>query len=67
MPKKWKLMLVTWMIIYPLLNLLLWILGPYLPGLHPLLRTLILTVIIVPTLTLVLPKVHKLLHAWLRK
>jgi antibiotic biosynthesis monooxygenase (ABM) superfamily enzyme len=58
---------LTWMAIFPLVLVIETVFGPLVQPLHPLLRTLILTLIMVPTAVyLVVPNFLKL-HARLRK
>lgn len=68
-PKKWKMAIVVWLAIYPLITVMQWLLGPQLAKVTPLaLRTLILTAVVVPLMVYgVLPLVQKLLGGWLRK
>lgn len=66
-PAKWKMAIITWLCIYPSLNVLLFISGPYLEGFHPLLKTLILTVILVPVMVTLLPIMQKVFSGWLSK
>ncbi len=49
-----KQSLLTWIAIYPVITLLLWLLGPAIAGLPLMVRTLILTVILVPAMVAVL-------------
>jgi antibiotic biosynthesis monooxygenase (ABM) superfamily enzyme len=46
--------LLTWLAIYPVITLLLWLLGPSIAGLPLMVRTLILTVIMVPVMVFAL-------------
>lgn len=68
-PKKWKMAIVIWLAIYPLITLILAVLGKPLMQVNPLpLRTLIITLIAVPTMVFVLiPTLQKLLKNWLHK
>ncbi|MBI3519464.1 MAG: hypothetical protein HY062_08935 [Bacteroidetes bacterium] len=68
-PKKWKMAIVIWLAIYPLITLIFALLGKYLMQIEPLpLRTLIITLIAVPTMVFILiPALQKLLHKWLFK
>jgi len=66
-PIRWKLALLTWVGIYPLITLLLWILGPLLGGLPLPLVTLMLTVALVATMTfVVMPFLTRTFGTWLR-
>jgi antibiotic biosynthesis monooxygenase (ABM) superfamily enzyme len=66
-PKKWKLMLLTWLFIYPLINILFFLLFPLMKEWHQLLKTLTLTLILVPLMGAFLPKWHGLFKNWLQK
>ncbi|MBM3916111.1 MAG: hypothetical protein FJ349_00675 [Sphingomonadales bacterium] len=66
-PPKWKLMLLTWLFIYPLINILFFLLFPLLKEWHQLLKTLTLTLILVPLMGAFLPKWHALFRNWLHK
>lgn len=68
-PKKWKMAVVIWLAIYPLITLIFALFGKYLILIDPLpLRTLVITLIAVPTMVFILiPALQKLLHKWLVK
>jgi antibiotic biosynthesis monooxygenase (ABM) superfamily enzyme len=68
-PKKWKMAIVIWMAIYPLITSIFFFLGKYLIQINPLpLRTLIITLIAVPIMAFVLiPFLQKVFKNWLFK
>jgi antibiotic biosynthesis monooxygenase (ABM) superfamily enzyme len=68
-PKKWKMAIVIWLAIYPLITSIFVLLGKQLILIEPLpLRTLIITVIAVPIMVFILiPTLQKLLSNWLSK
>lgn len=68
-PKKWKMAVVIWLAIYPLITLIFALLGSKLILIEPLpLRTLLITVIAVPIMVFILiPTLQKLLNNWLTK
>jgi len=68
-PKKWKMAIVIWLAIYPLITTIFALLGKQLIQIEPLpLRTLIITIIAVPIMVFILiPTLQKLLHNWLSK
>ena len=66
-PKKWKMILLTWICIYPLINIIFFVLMPYMIEFHQLLKTLILTLILVPLLSFLLPLLQKKFSNWLYK
>lgn len=68
-PKKWKMAILIWLAIYPLITLIFALIGKQLIQIDPLtLRTLIITLIAVPIMVFILiPTLQKLLHNWLIK
>lgn len=68
-PKKWKIAIVIWLAIYPLITTIFALLGKQLILIEPLpLRALIITIIAVPIMVFILiPTLQKLLHNWLTK
>lgn len=66
-PKKWKLMLITWLFVYPVINILFATVFPLVKEQHQLVKTLVITLILVPILGICLPILHKKFDAWIRK
>lgn len=66
-PKKWKLMLLTWLFVYPVINILFVTIFPLIKDFHQLIKTLVLTLILVPLIGVFVPKLHKKFDAWIRK
>ena len=66
-PKKWKMMLITWLFVYPVINILFLTVFPFVKDAHQLVKTLVLTLILVPLLGFFVPKLHKKFDAWMRK
>lgn len=67
-PKKWKMALLIWFFIYPVITILFYLLSPIMSDWPPFLRTLLLTLILVPLMVFVaLPFIHKKFFAWIRK
>ena len=65
-PPRYKLALVTWIGVYPVITLLLAVLGPATATWPVPLRTLLLTAVMVPTLTwLVIPALTRIFRSWL--
>jgi len=68
-PKKWKMAVMIWLAIYPLITTVFAIFGKYLMMIEFLpLRTLLITVVLVPIMVFVLiPILQKILGGWLSK
>ncbi|MET0635274.1 MAG: hypothetical protein ABWZ25_04555 [Chitinophagaceae bacterium] len=66
-PKKWKLMLLSWIAIYPLINIISLALMPYIVQWHPMLKTLLVTIILVPLMGILMGILQKKFSAWLIK
>jgi len=67
-PRRYKTAILIWIAIYPSINLVLLLLGDWLSGLHLLLRTLVLTGILVPLMVFVLlPLLSRVFRAWLHR
>lgn len=68
-PKKWKMAVIIWLAIYPTITTLFLVFGKYLMLINPLpLRTLCLTVVVVPLMVFVLiPFLQKVFAKWLFK
>ncbi len=68
-PKKWKMAVLIWLAIYPLITTVFAVFGKYLMMIEVLpLRTLCITIVLVPIMVFVLiPFLQKLLGGWLQK
>ncbi|MEY4330887.1 MAG: hypothetical protein RL609_1635 [Bacteroidota bacterium] len=66
-PKKWKLLLVSWLFVYPVINILFALLFPIIQDLPQLVKTLILTLILVPLMGICIPLLHKKFWNWITK
>jgi antibiotic biosynthesis monooxygenase (ABM) superfamily enzyme len=65
-PPRYKMALLTWITIFPLITLIVRVTGPLLEGLSLVVRLGITTAIAVPLMTwVVMPRVTRLLHRWL--
>lgn len=66
-PPRYKMVLVTWLAIFPLITGLLALLGPvFLNQLPLVLRTLILTAVLIPLMTyVIMPRMTRLFAQWL--
>jgi antibiotic biosynthesis monooxygenase (ABM) superfamily enzyme len=65
LPKKWKMVLLTWLCTYTLVNILFALLMPHIGHLHNLLKTFILTIILVPLMQILSGKLQKHFKDWL--
>ena len=67
-PKKWKFALLVWCFIYPIITLLSMTLLPMMNGIAAPLRTLIMSLILVPLMAwFYIPYINKRFFVWLRK
>jgi antibiotic biosynthesis monooxygenase (ABM) superfamily enzyme len=65
-PPRYKMAVVTWLAVFPLISAIFFVLGPVLNALPTLLRTLVLTLIMVTTMTyVVMPRMTRLFSFWL--
>jgi antibiotic biosynthesis monooxygenase (ABM) superfamily enzyme len=66
-PKKWKLLLVSWLFVYPVINIMFVLVFPMIKDLPQLLKTLVFTVILVPLMGYFIPLLHKKYWKWITK
>lgn len=66
-PKVWKMMLISWLFVYPVINIMFALLFPLIKELPQLVKTLIFTVILVPLMGAVIPRLHKRFWKWICK
>ncbi|MEM7544993.1 MAG: hypothetical protein AAF367_05600 [Pseudomonadota bacterium] len=65
-PRKSRMAILTWIVVYPLITFLLAILEPVLTGMPMPMRTLVLSAIMVPIMVyLAMPAVTSRLSGWL--
>jgi uncharacterized protein len=65
-PPRYKMVAVTWLAVYPLITLILVLFGPLLGLLPMLLRTLVLTAVMVTLMTyVIMPRMTRLFSSWL--
>jgi antibiotic biosynthesis monooxygenase (ABM) superfamily enzyme len=60
-------MLITWLFIYPSVNILFVLLFPLMEGFNQWIKTLVLTMILVPLMGIILPKLHQRFWGWIIK
>lgn len=67
-PPKYKTAIIIWLAIYPLITVILWLFGPTLMEIPLMLRTLLLTGVLVPTMVYVaIPGLQKVFRKWLQR
>jgi antibiotic biosynthesis monooxygenase (ABM) superfamily enzyme len=66
-PKRWKMMLLTWLFVYPVINVLFMLLMPLMAEQNQWVKTLVLTLILVPLMGAVLPRLHQRFGSWIAK
>ncbi len=65
-PPRYKMVVVTWMAVFPLATVLFMLLQPLLGGAPTVIRTLVFTLIMVTTMTyLIMPRMTRLFSFWL--
>jgi hypothetical protein len=65
-PPRWKTAIVVWLSIYPTITTVIWLLWPLIAAFPIPLKTLCITLLVVPTVVyFVLPFMQKLLKNWL--
>jgi antibiotic biosynthesis monooxygenase (ABM) superfamily enzyme len=66
-PKKWKMFLISWLFVYPVINLMFAVVFPLVQDLHQLLKTLIFTALLVPLMGIFIHKLHQKFWGWIVK
>ncbi len=66
-PKVWKMLLISWLFVYPVINIMFALVFPLIKDYPQLVKTLIFTLILVPLMGLVIPKLHKRFWGWITK
>jgi antibiotic biosynthesis monooxygenase (ABM) superfamily enzyme len=66
-PKRWKMMLITWLFVYPVINLLFMLLMPLMAEQNQWVKTLVLTLILIPLMGVVLPRLHQRFWGWISR
>lgn len=66
-PKIWKMLFISWLFVYPVINIMFALIFPIISDLPQLVKTLIFTLILVPLMGMVIPKLHKRFWAWIIK
>lgn len=60
-------MLLTWLFVYPVINVLFMLLMPLMAEQNQWVKTLVLTLILVPLMGAVLPRLHQRFGSWIAK
>jgi len=66
-PKRWKMIVISWLFVYPVVNVMFALLFPLLADLPQLLKTLVFTLILVPLMAVAIPALHKQFWGWITK
>ena len=66
-PKVWKMLLISWLFVYPVINIMFALVFPLIKDFPQLVKTLIFTVILVPLMGIFIPKLHKKFRNWITK
>ena len=66
-PKKWKMFLISWLFVYPVINIMFATIFPLIKDFPQLIKTLIFTIILVPLMGICIPLLHKKFDKWIRK
>jgi len=64
-PKVWKMILISWVFVYPTVNIMFILIFPFLADFHQLIKTLVFTLILVPVMGIILPKLHRYFWNWI--
>ena len=66
-PKAWKMLLISWLFVYPVINIMFALVFPLIKDYPQLVKTLIFTLILVPLMGFAIPKLHKRFWKWITK
>jgi len=66
-PKRWKMIFISWLFVYPVVNVMFALLFPLLEDRPQLLKTLVFTLILVPLLAVAIPALQKQFWGWITK
>jgi hypothetical protein len=66
-PKIWKMLLISWLFVYPVINIMFAVVFPLVKDFPQLLKTLVFTVILVPLMGIFIPKLNKRFWNWITK
>ena len=63
-PKIWKMILISWLFVYPVVNIMFLVIFPLLTDYNQLIKTLVFTLILVPIMGISIPKLHQRFWKW---
>jgi antibiotic biosynthesis monooxygenase (ABM) superfamily enzyme len=66
-PKVWKMLFISWLFVYPVINIMFALVFPLIKDFPQLVKTLIFTLILVPLMGMIIPKLHKRFWKWICK
>ena len=66
-PKVWKMMLISWLFVYPVINIMFALIFPLIKDFPQLVKTLIFSIILVPIMGMAIPSLHKKFWQWIVK
>ena len=66
-PKRWKMIVISWLFVYPLVNGMFALLFPLLADQPQWVKTLVFTLILVPLMGVAIPALHKRFWGWITK
>ncbi|MDG1252117.1 MAG: hypothetical protein P8N56_00355 [Schleiferiaceae bacterium] len=66
-PKRWKMIFISWLFVYPVVNVMFALIFPLLSDLPQLVKTLVFTVILVPLMGIAIPVLHRRFWEWITK
>jgi antibiotic biosynthesis monooxygenase (ABM) superfamily enzyme len=61
------MMLISWLFVYPVINIMFALVFPLIKDFPQLIKTLIFTLILVPLMGIAIPKLHKKFWNWITK
>ncbi len=66
-PKAWKMALITWVCLYPTLNLVLFLLKSHIENLPQLVGTFLISIFVVPIMGILIAKAQEAFKGWLSR
>lgn len=66
-PKRWKMIVISWLFVYPVVNGMFALLFPLLADQPQWVKTLVFTLILVPLMGVAIPALRKRFWGWITK